>query len=102
VGRGQWLWPLCVFGYLALWAVFKPPFQAPDEFQHLVKAESLIRSPWIAPGPWVSIPIDRANPLLDFRRLQQLPFHPKETLNAADIQTMKAITWDPNASLRLH
>jgi hypothetical protein len=38
---------LAIFGWFLAWGAVKPPFQAPDEPQHLLRAEAQPRAPWI-------------------------------------------------------
>ncbi|MFA5514952.1 MAG: DUF2142 domain-containing protein [Desulfuromonadales bacterium] len=84
---------LLLFLWFAAWAVIKPPFQAPDEFSHAVKAYSVADNPWLTPKPHVSIPSRLHNPLLSAEVLHAIPFHNARSLSDNDIAFLKGLQW---------
>jgi hypothetical protein len=84
-----------LFVYFAAWAVIRPPFQTGDEPQHLTRATSVLRNPWVTdPGR-----IDRdprfINPLTvsEPPATAKLPFRPHNEIAIAEIAEVKRIGW---------
>ncbi len=82
-----------IFLYLGLWALVKPPFQAPDEFAHFVKALSFPEAPWATPIRNLGVRDKYLAPLVDFPLLHQIPFHPERKFTAEQIEKMQNMTW---------
>lgn len=87
-----------VFVYFLIWAVIKPPFQAPDEFQHSFKAFSVTREPWLAQENPLDAHLRFINPLTHDPLLGSVPFHPEVTLEQHDIFLLKTQTWGHTGS----
>lgn len=82
-----------LFLYLCAWAVIKPPFQSPDEFNHAIKAYSVARNPFITPDPEVKVPRRFMNPLLEAEILHRMPFHRAVSISDIDVQNLKRLDW---------
>jgi hypothetical protein len=91
-----WQVGLLVFVYLAGWALIRPPLQSPDEPQHLLKANSVWRQPWLNAVADRFEPDRRyANPLaLDTPpALNKLFFQPMNALTAAEVDALRTAPW---------
>ena len=83
---------LIVWGALAIWALVKPPFQAPDEFVHYVKALSTTKA---LHTPQVCVEIDNTelNPLAELNFLHILPFHGERPLLKLEQKIAQNLDW---------
>lgn len=82
-----------VFVYFLIWAVIKPPFQAPDEFQHSFKAFSVTREPWLAQENPLETHQRFVNPLAHDPLLAHIPFRADVQLAEHDIFMLKTQAW---------
>ena len=89
-----------LFSFFALWGITRPPFQSPDEFAHLIKAQSTATNPWVTPGRKISLASGLANPLAGDKALHRIPFHPKEHLSAQDVHRLRSMTWPESDPIR--
>lgn len=81
---------------LGIWSVLRPPFQGPDEPQHLVRANSVSLQPWATRTPdFVTQDPRFLNPFVVWPQedIGQLFFNNTKHLSFADIASMKATTW---------
>jgi hypothetical protein len=89
---------LALFVYLAAWAVIRPPLQSPDEPQHLMKANSVWRQPWLNAVSDRFVP-DRAfvNPLAweTPAPLDKLFFNPMNALAPYEVDAVRQTPWLP-------
>jgi hypothetical protein len=93
-----WQVGVMVFVYLAGWALIRPPLQSPDEPQHLLKANSVWRQPWLNAVSDHFVPDRRyVNPLaLDTPpALNKLFFQPLNALTTAEVDALRATPWLP-------
>jgi hypothetical protein len=84
-----------VAAYLAFWGGLKPVLQAPDEPQHLMKANAVVRQPWLTAGTTFDHAPRFVNPL-PLRtppELDRIFFRGDRSLSAADIDTIKRMPW---------
>ncbi len=79
--------------YFSLWALVKPPFQAPDEFNHAIKSYSIATSPFFTPIPEVQLKAKYLNPLLDAEILHQIPFHGERKISQKDVFLLRSYEW---------
>ena len=81
-----------VVGLLIVWAWIKPPLQAPDEPQHMVRASSVRLGPWVDGGQTVPMDARHTSLLLwgDSPILHPLIQHPERFLTRADVAALKA------------
>jgi hypothetical protein len=87
---------LLVWLYLGIWAVLKPPLQAPDEPQHLLRASSVRLQPWAAKTPdWLTLDPQFLNPLVLWptENIGKLFFNSLKRLSMQDIAVLKATPW---------
>lgn len=94
--RRAWPVVLAVFGYLACWALLRPPLQSPDEPQHLLKAVSVREQPWFnAVGNRIALERTRLNPLAlnTPPELDKLFFQPLNALARRDIDSVRRTPW---------
>jgi hypothetical protein len=94
--RRAWPIVLAVFGYLACWALLRPPLQSPDEPQHLLKAVSVREQPWFnAVGNRFVLDRARVNPLaVDTPpELGKLFFQSINALSIRDIDAARQTPW---------
>src|SRR5262249_12553325 len=79
-----------------LWALLKPPMQAPDEPQHAVRADSILQQPWATRTPdTLTIDPRFLNPLVyqPPPNLGKIFFNNLKRLSQADIAFLKGIAW---------
>lgn len=81
-----------VIGLLIVWAVIKPPLQAPDEPQHMVRAASVRLGPWVDGAQTVPMDARHTPPLLwgDSPILHPLIQHPERFLTRRDVAALEA------------
>lgn len=80
------------------WAVLKPPLQAPDESQHLVRVLAAPNVAWLHPNSRVPVDLPACNPLLDVPfPLSKLPFHEEARLTRGDVTALRAVPWPATA-----
>jgi hypothetical protein len=87
---------LIVWAYLGLWSVLKPPFQAPDEPQHLLRAASVRLQPWATlTGDTLTLDPRFFNPLVYWPpgNIGKLFFTNTNHLSKEDIAVLKAVPW---------
>lgn len=86
---------ILVFAYFVGWAALRPPLQTPDEPQHLMRATSILRQPWI--GDPRRFPLDPAhlNPLAFDTPvpIDQLFFKRFNALTTGDIARVRRTPW---------
>jgi hypothetical protein len=88
-----------VWAYLGIWALLKPPFQAPDEPQHLLRAASVRLQPWASRTPdTLTLDPQFLNPFVYQPpvNIGQLYFTSANQLSMTDIAILKAIPWRPS------
>jgi hypothetical protein len=88
--------------YFGAWALLRPPLQTPDEPQHLLKATSIRRQPWVGPKGRFALDPRHLNPLgLDVSPgINKLYFKSFNAMSAADIAEAKSVKWlDPQRHL---
>jgi hypothetical protein len=88
---------LIVWVYLGIWMVLKPPQQAPDEVQHLLRASSVRLQPWATRTPnWLTLDDRFLNPFVRFPTgdIADLFFNRQNHLSYERIARMKARPWD--------
>lgn len=97
-----------IFGGLAaslflVWAVLRPPLQAPDESEHLVRVLASPSVPWLSRQSHVPVPGAACNPLQDVPwPLSKLPFHAEAHLSREDVERLRLVTWPrPPAPLQV-
>jgi hypothetical protein len=91
-----------LFVYFGAWALLRPPLQTPDEPQHLLKATSILRQPWIGPPGRFALDTRHLNPLgLDVSPgINKLYFKPFNAMSTSDIAEAKSVRWfDPQRRL---
>ena len=91
--------------YFVVWGVVKPPYQAPDEFAHHIKALSVLNHTWIAPDAKVKVNKKLENPLLSFRPFHTIPFRTERPLLAEELKAAKATEWyetDGSTTVKIH
>ena len=91
-----------VTAYLAIWAGIKPVLQAPDEPQHLMKANAVLRQPWLTAGAQFEHVPRFVNPLPLWTPpvLDRVFFNGQAMLSAADVDLLKRVPWPSSASPR--
>lgn len=84
-----------LFVYFAAWAVLRPPFQTGDEPQHLMRATSVLRAPWVTDPGRIDLDPRFINPLTAWEPLAtaKLPFRPANEISMAEIAEVKRIGW---------
>lgn len=88
---------LLVWTYLGVWALLKPPQQAPDEVQHLLRAASVAQQPWAARTPnWLTLDERFLNPFVRFPpgEIGALFFNRSNHLSYEGIARIKASPWN--------
>lgn len=92
--RATWTFVL-LLTYFGVWAVLKPPLQAPDEPQHLIRANSVLQQPWVARPDWLRVDARFANPLAIWTPapLAALFFRGDHFLTPAQIEEVRATPW---------
>jgi hypothetical protein len=92
-----------VAAYLAIWAGVKPVLQAPDEPQHLMKANAVLRQPWLTAGAQFEHVPRFVNPLPLWTPpvLGRVFFNGTASLSAADLDQLKRVPW-PSAEWQRH
>jgi hypothetical protein len=87
---------LIVWIYLGIWAVLKPPQQAPDETQHLLRAASVPLQPWATRTPnWLTLDPRFVNPFVRFPpgEIGNLFFNRADHLSYERIARLKSMAW---------
>lgn len=81
--------------YLTAWAVLKPILQSPDEFHHLLRAESILLQPWTGHPALVTLDQRFVNPLAGWPpgEVGKLPFNANAQLSRDDIDALRLVTW---------
>lgn len=84
-----------VAAYLAPWALIKPVLQAPDEPQHLMKANAVRRQPWLTAAAQFEHDPRFLNPLALWHppALGRVFYNGDASLSAADIDLLEHVPW---------
>jgi len=93
---------LFLFATSAWLSTITPPFQSPDEFEHITRAYLLGRGEFVLDAPSGQSSggeIDRGlNEYMN--RFSSLPFNPERKLNQAEIYSAKQISWTNTSEFR--
>ena len=86
-----------VAAYLTLWAGLKPVLQAPDEPQHLMKANAVLKQPWLTAGAQFDHDPRFVNPLPLWTppELGKVFFRGDLAMSEADVDAVKRADWVP-------
>ena len=89
-----------VAAYLVFWGGLKPVLQAPDEPQHLMKANAVLRQPWLTAGAAFEHNPRFVNPLPLWTPpvLARVFFRGDRCCRAADVELLKRVPWPSHAS----
>lgn len=89
-----WAAAAASLGLFLVWAVLKPPMQAPDEQMHFVRALASPQVPWLSGAPEVPVSERHWNPLAGMPdTLRALPFHPQIQLTQPQIAALGQESW---------
>jgi uncharacterized membrane protein len=91
-----------LFALSALVSVLVPPFQSPDEFEHLTRAYLLTRGEIVlsAPSGQSSGGMIDSGLARFMESYSNLPFHPERKLRDAEIESAKQLRWTGNDEFR--
>jgi hypothetical protein len=86
---------VAVVAYLVPWAGIKPVLQVPDEPQHLLKANGVLRQPWLTAGAQFDQELRFVNPIALWTpaELDRVFFNGGATLSGSDLERLKREPW---------
>jgi hypothetical protein len=82
------------FVWLAAWTFVKPPYHAPDEAAHHLRAMALPGTPWVATSDSLAVRGTEWNPLAwRSHALMRLVHQPAEHLTSAEVDGLETSPW---------